>query len=481
MVFKTKSGMISGHTSFLLLIAMTCLLVAVAMTKLPPAFGGMIVVGLIVFVVTFINTEAGLYLLIASMLLSPEFGAAGLSGEGATASRGVTLRAEDLLLVLLGFAWLIRTAIHKDLGLFRPTPLNSAIGLYAAVCLFATLVGFIAGHVRGVNGFFYVLKYIEYFIIYFIVSNNLEDRDQVRRFLITMLATAFIVCLTASAQIPGGGRVSAPFEGERGEPNTLGGYLLLAGALAVGLALNLKDRNITRLLWMLVGLMLIPFLFTQSRGSYLALPFVYLIFVFLRPGKRAQMLLLMVVLAIFGAMIVPDTVTDRIMYTFNQGYTQQEKARIGGVELDTSTTERLNSWSDALSDGIRSPLWGYGVTGYGFLDAQYPRIWVETGLLGLFFFAMLMYKVFKQGFILFGRTQDPMFRGLAMGLIAGTAGLLVHAVGANTFIIVRIMEPFWFLVGLVVFANKFEADKVAMADLDEDNVSREDKGVVGQF
>jgi hypothetical protein len=35
-------------------------------------------------------------------------------------------------------------------------------------------------------------------------------------------------------------------------------------------------------------------------------------------------------------------------------------------------------------------------------------------------------------------------------------GLLVHSVGANTFIIVRIMEPFWFLTALIVMIPRFE-------------------------
>ena len=150
----------SGQSSFLLVITVICLIIAVAMTKLPPAFGGIIVVGLIVFIATFLSAEAGLYLLIISMLLSPEFGGGGLDGGDTTASRGVTIRSEDILL-----------------GLFRPTPLNGPIAIYVAVYLFATLAGFIAGHVRGITGFFYVLKYIEYFIVYFIIPNNLESRD----------------------------------------------------------------------------------------------------------------------------------------------------------------------------------------------------------------------------------------------------------------------------------------------------------------
>jgi hypothetical protein len=44
----------------------------------------------------------------------------------------------------------------------------------------------------------------------------------------------------------------------------------------------------------------------------------------------------------------------------------------------------------------------------------------------------------------------PWTRGLAIGFLAGYAGMLIHAIGANTFIIVRIMEPFWLLAGLIV-------------------------------
>jgi len=41
--------------------------------------------------------------------------------------------------------------------------------------------------------------------------------------------------------------------------------------------------------------------------------------------------------------------------------------------------------------------------------------------------------------------------------LAGFIGLLVHAIGANTFIIVRIMEPFWFALGMVVMMPELES------------------------
>ncbi len=55
------------------------------------------------------------------------------------------------------------------------------------------------------------------------------------------------------------------------------------------------------------------------------------------------------------------------------------------------------------------------------------------------------------------------YLGISKGFLAGFFAMLVHAIGANTFIIVRIMEPFWFLTAIVVMiplvADKEESQK----------------------
>jgi hypothetical protein len=40
--------------------------------------------------------------------------------------------------------------------------------------------------------------------------------------------------------------------------------------------------------------------------------------------------------------------------------------------------------------------------------------------------------------------------------------MLGHAIGANTFIIVRIMEPFWFLTAMIIMIPKIEANEEQM-------------------
>ena len=438
---------------------MLCAFVAAALAVVPEDMGLAVIAAVAVFILAFVSVEVGIYILIFSMLLSPEIIIGGMSGERTTAGRGVTLRTEDFLLVLLAFAWLVRMAVNKELGLVRYTPLNRPIGYYTLACIFATGMGMILGYVKGITGFFFVLKYIEYFVVFFMVVNNVHSRSQIQRFTIAMLLTALVVSLVGVAQIPSGERVSAPFEGEQGEPNTFGGYLLLMSAVAIGLAFQGTNRKTNYLLGGLVAILVLPFLATLSRASYLGAPFVYLTFLVLHPKRRPTMLIALLVIIGAGTVAIPDSVKDRVMYTFEQAE-HRGQMRVGGVKLDTSTSARLKSWNESLSDFTESPIWGFGITGYKFIDAQYPRVLVETGLLGLSTFFILVHVLFKETLRIFRESDDPLYKGLAMGLLAALAGLLVHALGSNTFTIVRIMEPFWLIVGLVIGAGELEKRKV---------------------
>jgi O-antigen ligase len=98
---------------------------------------------------------------------------------------------------------------------------------------------------------------------------------------------------------------------------------------------------------------------------------------------------------------------------------------------------------------MQRPLLGYGVTGFAFMDAQYVRVLVEAGLIGLAAFLWLLWRILRTAWSTHQRTVGTRFEGLALGYIAGFMALITHCVGANTFIIVRIMEPFWFLTAIV--------------------------------
>ena len=402
---------------------------------------------LAVFLIVFVRIEFGLYLVIFSMLLSPQLGSGGAVAEG----RRIVIRSEDLLLLVVSFSWLAKTAVNKELGLTLKTPLNRPILAYAAATAIATLIGYMTGTVAGYGGVFYVLKYIEYFVVYYMVVNNVVDRRQAWRLVTAAFLTAVIVSLIGLTQIPSGQRVSAPFEGKAGEPNTFGGYLLLLIAVAGGIALE-TARLRTRAIYLgLAGLMSIPFMFTLSRTSYVgAIPAVAAMAAL---SSRRRLMIGALIVAVVASPVVmtllPNSVMKRVHYTF-EPERGQPTVRVGAVGLDPSTSARLISVKQAFAGFTNRPIFGYGVTGFAFMDQQFARTLVETGIVGLATFLALIWAVLKAGVISYRNLTVPEDRGLALGFVAGTIGLLGHALGANTFIIVRIMEPFWFFAAIVV-------------------------------
>jgi len=417
----------------------------------------------LIFVLTFISTQIALYILIFSMLLSPEILIG--STEGGTLGRGITLRLDDFILVVIGLSWLARMAINKELGLFLRTPLNKPIAYYIVVCMTSTFIGAIFDRVDLMTGLLYVLKYFEYMIVYFMVVNHLKDRKQVHSYLAAMLLTCAIVSMIGIVKIPTGERISAPFEGKVGEPNTFGGYLVFMICIVLGLLQAANSFRHQLIYGFLLLLYAVPLFYTQSRSSYLAAIPAVLSFVWL--SKKKQWIIpLVLLLGLSLPYVAPRPAKERVAYTFTQGVNRKDVVELFGVKLDTSSSARLVGWQEAARDWLKHPILGFGVTGYRFVDAQYIRTISETGFLGFFFFMLILLTIFKSSRRAIAKTQDPFHQGLAVGFLAGFIGLLFHAMGANTFIIVRIMEPFWFLTGIVVMLEEIEKPPVTKEGLE---------------
>jgi len=463
----------------LLTFVLTMLLLYAASLVAPDMIRGplLLCAALMIIVVAFTSVELTLYLLIFSTLLSPELSVGGgaVGQVGTTESRGVTFRLDDILLTLICLTWLFRMAVYKELGSVRETPINQPVTWYWLSTFFATLIGFYSGNVGG-YGFFFVLKYLEYFLLFYMVMNHLHDHETIKRFLMVMLFTCFVASLAGISQIPSGGRVSAPFEGVDGEPNTFGGYLMLMFSVVLGMFLYTPKGKRRTMLIALMGFILIPFAFTESRSSYLSFVIAMGLFILFSEKKRILIVGALVGLSL-APIVLPQNVINRVMYTFNQAE-QAGQMSVGVVKIDTSTSERLKSWENVLTKSFpRNPFLGVGVTGGGFLDAQYPRVLLETGIIGLILFLWLLRRIWVLLRRCYAEIEDQDLKGVALGATCGFGGLLVHAIGANTFIIVRIMEPFMILIGLLFAALLVEEQKKFR---DEQDQLEDDEGLQSQ-
>jgi O-antigen ligase len=175
--------------------------------------------------------------------------------------------------------------------------------------------------------------------------------------------------------------------------------------------------------------------------------FSFLAFVVLSK-KKFILVSVMTVLIIAGIIVKPEAVFSRVKYTFQER--QAHLAKIGNIYLDPSSSERIFSWRDSVQTWKKNPLLGRGVTGFRFVDGQYILLLPELGILGFLAFLWLLWSVLKHSLSVLKKINDELYKGLTLGFITGFIGLTIHAVTANTFIIIRIMEPFWFIAGIIM-------------------------------
>ncbi len=399
-----------------------------------------------VFMLAFFSVAMSLQLLIASMLLSPEI------MIGRTSLRDITIRFDDIVLTAMIVSWLLRMAILKDIGFIRKNPLGSPLYVYSALAAVCTTIGVFNEHVNPLTGFFFVVKIIEYFLLYIMVVNYVRDFETVKRLLTTILIVWGLICLYGFFQAVTGGDVAAPFEGSTGERNTLSGYLVLVGSVAVATMMHTKSYYEKRLLAVGVVLMFVVLLFSISRSGWVA-GLIAGVILFWHSPRRDIFFMTVLAGAILVVLFTPDVVRDRIFFTFHQVSNPLSQVKIGKITLDTSTSSRVFSVWEVFRDFFAHPFVGFGVTGYRlFLDGQFFRTLAEMGVPGL----LCLIWIFKRLSNLSRRAirADLPIRihGLCIGFYAGFCGLIAHAMTANTFIIVRITEPFWCLAGLVTVA-----------------------------
>jgi O-antigen ligase len=417
------------------------LFAALLIIVLPPSFMMLAFLALVISMICFFYPQVAFYILVFSMLFSPEV------IVGQTTAREITFRFDDFLLFIIVFTWLVRASIYKELAVFRHTSLHSPIALFMAVSLLATFIGMVIGRVGVATGLFFNLKIFEYFVIFFMVVNHVKEEKEIKTYIILILLVALLVNLYALYQVPLGERVSAPFEGVQGEPNTLGGYLLIIISLTLALFLLRSFGQRTNLLIPLLVLSGVILMFTQSRGSWLGLIFMSVPFILLSP-KRLFFIIGAILLVIILPYVAPESTKERFAGTFRPEPFFARTERFMGIELDPSASERVTSYKKGFELWKKRPLLGYGVTGAGFIDGQFLRVLVETGIVGVALFLFLLWRMTLFLWDTYWSVDDPFFKALSLGMLGALAGLIGHGISASSFIIVRIMEPFWFLMGL---------------------------------
>ncbi|QSQ07966.1 hypothetical protein H0A61_00285 [Koleobacter methoxysyntrophicus] len=179
--------------------------------------------------------------------------------------------------VLFGLWWIYKLSVKRD-PVFLRTPLDYAALGMAAVYFISI---FAAVNVRLAIGEF--LKYVNYFMAYWLAGELARSRKEIKVFLNVLLASAVGVALLGIGAAAGtfsyngafvGGRINSSIQ----YPNTLAAYLTAAYFISMTLLLN-EDKKWKKYLYSTANFILFfTFIFTYSRGAWFLFPIVFIIY-----------------------------------------------------------------------------------------------------------------------------------------------------------------------------------------------------------
>ncbi|MEN1924737.1 O-antigen ligase family protein [Luteimonas sp. MJ293] len=289
---------------------------------------------------------------------------------------------------------------------------------------------------------------------------GLDARGTRQLIMLTLVVAAFAGFHAVSqglqfdtAQFADGQRATGPF-GAIDAANRAGVYFAMFLSMFVALALQPGCQKPLRLMAIVAaGVLVAAILFTFSRQAYVIAAFGIALLLLHRSFTVAAVAMLVV--AVIGASLLPDSVIQRIDET-------RQISASGAVSYDGSTESRLEIWRGAFSMLADHPA-GVGLgrfrehigdyTVYAGMDTHngFLRVLAECGPLAL---AMMLWLVWRLWQLVLGvqsasRDSHPVSRALGVGLAVAVIAMLLGNLFGSPYFDGLVMYSFWILCGLM--------------------------------
>jgi len=288
----------------------------------------------------------------------------------------------------------------------------------------------------------------------------ITDFQSLRRFSWAVVTVSTVMAIDALLNYPGVGKVS--FVAALGS-----NYIALARACGLGLLTSLvfllptERRLLAKLsLWIMAVLQAGGALSAGARGPVLALVVSLLVFFALSvrgfPYLKVDRFSWKLGVVLFIAMVIIGTVGQEIFSTLFF------RTQILMTYLGESVEVRLNLYQEALRLWASSPIFGSGTGGFAIavtgsaLVREYPHniileLGAETGLLGVLFFAAMIYIAFSIGFVRF-KNSNWLGRVTARYLLVSGSFTLLNAMVSGD---INDNRALFTWLGLLAAANRF--------------------------
>lgn len=293
-------------------------------------------------------------------------------------------------------------------------------------------------------------NYAQMIVLYFLILNVIKTEQQ-QKWLVTMMSAVVLLIAVRSFRSFSGGsgfrydkRVGGPFEAVGLGPNHFGAFIVIVGAVLLGLLI--LDREFRRRALYAAALLfsLHPLFFAYSRGAYAA---ALGVMTFFGVMKQRSLLVVLAVIFMTWQTVLPVSVVDRILMTETEEGT-----------LEGSAARRLDLWDHAMGLFEEHPVFGIGFGGFGFTVPEgqltdthnfYMKTLAEQGLIGFALLALLLLKALHSGWRLYRAGRSPFHQGLGFGFIGAVIACMITNLFGDRWSYFALGGYFWIFWGLV--------------------------------
>ena len=353
--------------------------------------------------------------------------------------QGANLQTEigmDLLVVGLFISILIAKMAQRDSTVFLP--FNKSILLFLGLAGISTLTAISFGDLRPMVGILFLLRQVEFFVLFWLVSNLVKTEKQA----FLLIGSVLVSLLVASGQAFYNLFVhhQIVYVGTFQNHQKSGLFLALVMSLAVAIAFSSNKRWIRVLCGVLLLIAVAPLLSALARAAYLG--FLAALVAVLLLKKRYVHLMLTLGLLAAAIPFLPLVIRTRI-YAIPSFY-----SGAGDVYARISTEDRLKTWGGIVNTLEDPASWlGHGMgSAWLYTDNYYFRLLVEVGFPGLICFLVLMVAMAKWS-LRASRSDFPAGRIAATGFLGMLAVMMVGSMFGDVFAVMKNAAPFWVVAG----------------------------------
>ena len=423
-----------------------------------------------------------IYLLIICISMLPKIN---LISVG-TSSAGI--RIEDFLLAVICLFLFVYSKKNQMSKYYSDDfrKLKKIFYIYLLFSVISTLYGIVKGYISPLLSCLFVIRKLEYFYMFYIgyyygKSDNLKNKGKLIDFIVYF---HFGMCLLQMFGLVGSfnrgemldtltqGRVSSTFNGAY----ELSAFLLLILPYYIYNLLYNVDSKLKNILN--ISLITFCIVMSMSRTS-LVIEVVIVLYMIMKSKiihnrKLVQKLLISGVCVLLPVLfvVVPKIDLSRFttlsfsktvyIFEFTWNYKNFDKYvstgswygdsiyslnQMDAMGYDGSLFQRVSHWMQLIDGWLSSPLIGTGVSISGnSADGNYIKILVETGLIGLVLWMLLLWKIYK----ILKRKNN--------WLIYSFITIVLGAIFIDLFDSSKVIMTFWLLLGIYLRSN-YEEDK----------------------